>query len=393
MSDLTAAKQNDFYTMNTTTSTMHSPEWLAKLRLARTAGVGPVSFRKLMRLRANACDVIADWDNLGPKLPKLAAEDSIMRELETLHRHGGKLVLQSDENYPDFLRELPDAPLVLSVLGDITTLHARQVAIVGNRNASAAGIAWSKNLASELVRAGVVITSGLARGIDTAAHEGALAGGGRTVAVVAGGVDNIYPPENSKLREAIMAQGCVVSEQPWGMKPTASLFPRRNRINAGLSIGIVVSEATRHSGSLITAECALDYNREVWAVPGSPSDPRSGGPNWLLKNGATLIENAGDILKDLPATPAPYAPRVVQADLFGAIEAPDIEFTANAEESDDAPVTTTQKIFGLLGSVGVSFDDLVRQSGLDEAGLSGVLVEMELEGHAAREADGRWRRT
>ncbi len=372
---------------------MHSPEWLAKLRLARTAGVGPVSFRKLMRLRANACDVIADWDNLGPKLPKLAAEDSIMRELETLHRHGGKLVLQSDENYPDFLRELPDAPLVLSVLGDITTLHARQVAIVGNRNASAAGIAWSKNLASELVRAGVVITSGLARGIDTAAHEGALAGGGRTVAVVAGGVDNIYPPENSKLREAIMAQGCVVSEQPWGMKPTASLFPRRNRINAGLSIGIVVSEATRHSGSLITAECALDYNREVWAVPGSPSDPRSGGPNWLLKNGATLIENAGDILKDLPATPAPYAPRVVQADLFGAIEAPDIEFTANAEESDDAPVTTTQKIFGLLGSVGVSFDDLVRQSGLDEAGLSGVLVEMELEGHAAREADGRWRRT
>lgn len=376
----------------------HSPEWLAKLRLARTPGIGPVSFRKLMRLQENARDIVADWDTLGPKMPKLAAEDSVLRELDILHKHGGTLLLQGDETYPKFLTELPDAPLVLSVLGDVTALHARQVAIVGNRNASAAGMAWSKQMASDLARAGVTVTSGLARGIDTAAHEGALAAGGLTIAVVAGGVDHVYPPENSKLREAIIAHGCVVSEQAWGMNPTASLFPRRNRIIAGLSIGVAVSEATRHSGSLITAECALEYNREVWAVPGSPADPRSGGPNWLLKNGATLIETAEDILRDLPNSPAPYAPKVTQSSLFEMADAatppaPALSFsTAMDDNTLKAALSPPQSVFGLLSGIGVNFDDLIRQSGLDEARLSGVLIELELEGHAVREADGRWRR-
>lgn len=345
-----------------------------------------------MRVRANACDIVADWDNLGMKLPKLAAEDSVLRELDTLHKHGGTLVLHGDATYPKFLTELPDAPLVLSVLGDVNALHARQVAIVGNRNASAAGMSWSKQLAHELARAGVVVTSGLARGIDTAAHEGALAGGGRTVAVVAGGVDNIYPPENSKLREAIIAQGCVVSEQAWGMQPTASLFPRRNRIIAGLSIGVAVSEATRHSGSLITAECALEYNREVWAVPGSPTEARSGGPNWLLKNGATLIENVADILTDLPATPAPYAPKIFQQNLFANREEESLLPALPESPAPEAAPAPLQNVFGLLSVTGINFDELLRQSGLDEAGLSGVLIELELDGHAVREGDGRWRR-
>ncbi len=372
----------------------HTAEWLAKLRIARTSGIGPVSFRKLMRLRASACDIVADWESLSAKLPKLAAADSVMRELDVLHKNGGTLMLHGDETYPKFLTELPDAPLVLSVLGNVNALHARQVAIVGNRNASAAGMSWSKQMASELARAGVAVTSGLARGIDTAAHEGALAAHGVTIAVVAGGVDNIYPPENSKLREAIIAHGCVVSEQAWGMTPTASLFPRRNRIIAGLSIGVAVSEATRHSGSLITAECALEYNRDVWAVPGSPADPRSGGPNWLLKNGATLIENAADILQDLPNSPAPYAAKIVQTNLFDAPD-DDASISATVEQgvaSDETHLTPSQNVFGLLSSVGINFDDLIRQTGLDEAGLSGVLIELELDGHAVREADGRWRR-
>lgn len=390
----TGANDEEILSMSLTSNSPQSAEWLAKLRLARTSGIGPVSFRKLMRMRASACDIVADWDNLGPKLPKLAAEDSVMRELDTLHKHGGILVLHGDATYPKFLTELPDAPLVLSVLGNPNALHARQVAIVGNRNASAAGMSWSKQFAHDLARAGVAVTSGLARGIDTAAHEGALAAKGVTIAVVAGGVDHIYPPENSKLREAIMAHGCVVSEQAWGMNPTASLFPRRNRIIAGLSIGVAVSEATRHSGSLITAECALEYNREVWAVPGSPGDPRSGGPNWLLKNGATLIENAADILADLPATPAPYAPKTFQQNLFANREddAPLVGTVDSLPSSPDDASTPLQSIFGLLSSVGISFDDLLRQSGLNESGLSGVLVELELDGHAVREGDGRWRR-
>ena len=371
-------------------------ETLAKLRILRTQGIGPVTYRKLMQRHANAVDTCADWDRLrtttGQPFPALAAADSVLREIDALRNAGGVLVMQGDANYPAQLAELPDAPIVLSVLGDPATLAHRQVAIVGNRSASANGLTWSKQLAGAIAHAGIVPTSGLARGIDTAVHEGAIVAGGLTVAVVAGGVDNVYPPENAKLREAIIRNGCVVSEQPWGMQPTASLFPRRNRVIAGLSIGVVVSEATRHSGSLITAEFALNYGRDVWAVPGSPADPRSAGPNWLLKNGATLIENAEDVLRDLPQKPAPFVLRardVVQKDLFAATH-DDARVEREDEVASDA--TPTQRVYGLLGNLPAAFDDLVRETGFNEAVLSGLLVELELDGHAVRENDGRWRR-
>ncbi|RYG60071.1 MAG: DNA-protecting protein DprA [Alphaproteobacteria bacterium] len=373
-------------------------ETLAKLRILRTQGIGPVTYRKLMQRHENAVDICADWERLrtktGQPFPALAKADSVLRELEALHKAGGVLLMQGDADFPPQLAELPDTPIVLSVLGDPSSLAKRQVAIVGNRSASASGLTWSKQLANDIARHGIVATSGLARGIDTAVHEGAIAAGGYTVAVVAGGVDNIYPPENAKLREAILAHGCVVSEQPWGMQPTASLFPRRNRVIAGLSIGVVVSEATRHSGSLITAEFALNYGRDVWAVPGSPTDPRSAGPNWLLKNGATLIEGAEDVLRDLPQRPAPFVLRArdvaAQTSLFDSV----VE-NALVESVDtvDGNTTPTQRVYGLLGSVAAGFDDLVRQSGLDEPTLSGLLVEMELDGHAVRESDGRWKRS
>lgn len=382
--------------------TMHLPETaetLAKLRVLRTQGVGPVTYRKLMQRYESATDICADWGNLrtrtGGHFPSLATLADIQREVENLQRAGGVMVFKGDENYPVQLMELPDAPMVLSVLGEASTLHLRQVAIVGNRSASASGLAWSKQLAGEIARRDVVLTSGLARGIDTAAHEGAIAAGGLTIGVVAGGVDNIYPKENAKLREAIMQHGCVVSEQAWGMRPTEHLFPRRNRIIAGLSIGVVVSEATRHSGSLITAECALNYGREVWAVPGSPADARSAGPNWLLKNGATLIENADDVLRDLPSKPAPFVKSAAmmkpQGSLFDAAPAKD-EITVDAAVIEEADGTPLQRVFGLLGTTPAGFDDLVRQTQLDEATVSGILVELELDGHAAREGDGRWRR-
>jgi DNA processing protein len=266
--------------------------------------------------------------------------------------------------------------------------------VVGNRAASAAGLEWTRILARELANANIIITSGLARGIDTSAHTGALQSGKNpcTVAVVAGGLDTIYPPENAKLRAAIIESGAVISEHPWGMPPTASLFPQRNRIIAGLSVGVVVSEAPRHSGSLITAEYALEYGRDVFAVPGSPSEARSSGPNWLLKNGATLIEGTADILEALPQTPAPYIPRAikqakVQPSLFNEPE-PDTASKTIAE-SDTTPRT---QLYALLGGTPVPFDMLIRQVGVNESELSGLLIELELEGHAVREADGRWRR-
>lgn len=366
-------------------------EWcggsLALVRLARSAGIGPVTYRKLLARYGDAEAVLAAFPHWGKAGQNLATEASVQREAELLHRAGGRWLLWGMEGYPPALAELPDPPLVLSVLGDAGHLLARQVALVGNRNASAAGLAWSRELATAMAKAGVVVTSGLARGIDTAAHEGALAAGGATVAVVAGGVDHVYPPENDALRMRIIRHGAVVSEQPWGVVPTSQFFPRRNRIIAGLSVGVAVSEATRHSGSLITAQCSLDYGREVWAVPGSPADPRAGGPNWLLKQGAMLVEGAADILAGLPARPAPYVAPARTPSLF---ESGDTSMAD--EEGEPAPATPRAAVYELLGTSPVGVDELVRLCALAEHDLLTMLVELEMDGHAHREADGRWRR-
>lgn len=360
---------------------------LAQLRLIRTQGIGPVGYRRLMARYGGAEAALAahrEW----AKERVLATPDDISREVAAVTRLGGNILLWGQDGYPAALAELPDPPLALTVLGNVEALHRRQVGLVGNRNASAAGLAWCKDLATQLTLRGVVVTSGLARGIDTAAHEGALNGGGPTVAVVAGGVDHVYPPENGRLRQRIIENGAVVSEQPLGMAPMAQLFARRNRVIAGLSVGVAVSEASRHSGSLITAQCALDYNREVWAVPGAPSDPRAGGPNWLLKNGATLVETAEDILGSLPASPAPYVPRLREQPSL--LE--DVEAEGNEGGIEDMMPTPRGKVYGLLGAQPVGGDELLRACGLSETDLTGLLVEMELDGHAVREPDGRWRR-
>jgi DNA processing protein len=367
---------------------MMTPALFAQFRLARTSGVGPVTYRKAVGKYGSAeaaLEAFAQWGRKGEAVASVAL---VEKELSALEKIGGTVLLWGQPDYPAALGELPDPPLVLSVLGDVSLLHKRQVAIVGNRNASAAGLTWTKGLATALARAGVCVTSGLARGIDTSAHQGALQAGGGTVAVVAGGVDHLYPPENKALREEIIARGAVVSEQPFGMVPTAQLFPRRNRVIAGLSIGVAVCEAMKSSGSLITAQCALDYGREVWAVPGAPSDPRAGGPNWLLKNGATLVEGAADILQSLPNAPAPYVPRLVQPSLLAEVEA-----VIEEDEGDGTqPASPRAHLYALLGSAPITGDELVRLSGLNESDMTLMLAELELEGHAAREPDGRWRR-
>jgi DNA processing protein len=375
-----------------------SAENLAKLQLIRSPNLGAVSVRRLLLRYATAQNALENFTAWRRKDQPLATLTSVQNEVTALQALGGWMVFYGDAEYPAALHDLPDGPVVLSGLGARATLQRTQVAIVGNRAASAAGLAWSRNTAYALAAAEVVVTSGLARGVDTAVHEGALLGapGGApcTVAVVAGGVDHIYPPENAKLRERIIAQGCVISEQPLGMQPIANLFPQRNRIIAGLSVGVVVSEATRHSGSLITAEYALNYGREVWAVPGSPTEARSGGPNWLLKNGASLIENAAEIISQMPRTPAPYVPPVrAQPTLFSAaLEEAASEEAAASTADDEAPLSERTRLFALLSTAPVTFDALVRQTGFTEAEISALLTELELEGHAVREADGRWRR-
>jgi DNA processing protein len=360
-----------------------SAERLAILRLARSPGIGPVTYKKIVGRTGSADEAVLMWEKISGGKP-LASADGVRREMDALHAQGGWCVMHGDADYPHALAMLPDAPLVLSGLGDRTWLDARQVAVVGNRNASASGLQWSRALAAALATHGLTVTSGLARGIDTAAHRGALDAHGGTVAVVGGGVDHVYPRENEKLREEIIAHGCLVSEQPFGMAPMASLFARRNRVIAGLSLGVVVSEGARTSASLITARYALDYNREVWAVPGSPDDPRAGGTNWLLKQGAILIENAEDVVATLPQDLRARAVREPQLPL---LEADD----AVVEAEEQLPVG--EGIGALLGRVAVTVDELVRQSGLGESAALRDLVELELMGTAVREADGRWRKS
>src|SRR6185436_9680252 len=227
----------------------------------------------------------------------LPDEGDIARELDALAKQGGRMIAACESDYPQGLKALEAPPPAISVLGHPQLLHKEMIAIVGARNASALARKFADSLSRELGFAGLVVVSGLARGIDTAAHEAALAVG--TVAVLAGGVDILYPPENEKLYAAIKNQGVILSEMRLGESPQARHFPRRNRIISGLSRGVVVVEAAEKSGSLITAQCALDQGREVFAVPGSPLDPRARGANRLIREGATLTESAEDILSVL----------------------------------------------------------------------------------------------
>ena len=380
---------------------------LAMLRLLRTSGVGPATYHRLRQRFGNAEAIVAaarHWQTGALADSALASLASVQKELDAVHAAGGWWVLWGDANesgaYPAALAPLPDSAIVLCGLGNPAALHMRAVAVVGNRNASAQGLTATQGLCRTLAEAGIGIISGLARGIDTAAHTGALQSTAPhpTVAVVAGGVNHIYPPENAALREAIIQRGCVVSEQPWGTVPTAQFFPRRNRIIAGLSLGVVVAEATKHSGSLITAQHTLSYGRLIWAVPGSPADPRAAGPNWLLKQGAMLLEDAEDVLSQLPHTPNPLPPMPVPTpDLFATPAAPTAA-PAHAEPATQAPnmpLSPLQTVLQRLGSAPVGFDDVLRQlpTNFGESTLAGLLTQLELDGHVRQELDGRWRRS
>lgn len=351
---------------------------IARLRLIRSENIGPITYFQLLARFGSAqaaLDAIPDLAARGGgRAPRLASRAAIEREIEQVGRLGARYLFLGQGLYPPLLAELETAPPALIVKGHPSLLDKPAVAMVGARNASAAACRFARTLASALGDAGTIIVSGLARGIDSAAHDGALETG--TIAVVAGGVDIFYPPENEARQSAIAERGLIVSEQPPGVEPRSRHFPSRNRIIAGLAHGTVVVEAAPRSGSLITARCAAECGREVMAVPGSPLDPRAQGCNQLIREGATLVQSADDVLEAI--SPSRIRPFRQPERSYGMGEAP--------AEADDE---TRSAIVDLLSGTPVPVDELIRQSALAPAIVQTVLLELELAGRLDRHAGGR----
>jgi DNA processing protein len=361
-------------------------ERLDWLRLCRSEGVGPVTFYALLRRFGSAAAAL-DALPLLSRPVAAAKRGEAEAEIAAIERRGGRLLCWGEPSYPAMLAAVEDAPPVLTVLGRAEVLLAPMVAVVGARNASANGRSLARDLAAGLAENGIVVVSGMARGIDAAAHLGALAvSDGGTVAVVAGGAEIVYPEENRGLYDALARDGAVVAELPLGTEPQARHFPRRNRIISGLALGVVVVEAAAKSGSLITARFALEQGREVFAVPGSPLDPRCRGANDLLRNGATLTETAGDIIAQLgpllhghwPARqPAGRQPRLP---LSPALQRAAVAVPV-APASEDAAL---ELIVEKLSPSPVAVDELVRQCQLSAATVATLLLELELAGRIER---------
>jgi DNA processing protein len=362
-------------------------EKVARLRLARSDGIGPVALARLLARFGSASRAIEALPTLARQggaraAPTLASVAAAEDEIARVARLGGQLIVLGEDAYPPLLADLPDPPGALAVLGDPARLSLRAVALVGARNASANGRGVARTLAAELARAGVAVVSGLARGIDAAAHEAALEHG-VTLAAVAGGLDKPYPPEHAKLQARISETGAVVAEAPLGTEAQSRHFPRRNRVIAGLALGVVVVEAAPKSGSLITARLALEQGRELFAVPGSPLDPRARGANDLIRQGAHLTESAQDVLDNLPDSPRRQG--LARLPIFSRGPAP-----ALAEEESLPPPAPEEaagaraQVLGMLGPSPILVDDLLRQCDVSGPALAEVLLELDLAGRLER---------
>jgi DNA processing protein len=350
---------------------------VARLRLIRTPTIGPITYRQLIARFGSADAAIEALPDLaargGGRAPRVIDAGIVEREIAASEKLGARYLFLDDADYPPLLAELDNAPAVMTLRGDLSLAQRTTVAMVGARNASAAACRFARGLAVELGREGVVVVSGLARGLDTAAHTGSLATG--TIGVIASGIDISFPPENRTLQEQVATEGLLIAEQPPGMEPLARNFPHRNRIIAGLAVGTVVVEAAPKSGSLITARLANEAGRDVMAVPGSPLDPRAQGCNQLIREGATLVQSAADILESI----RPIDARMVRS--------PTSDFAAMPPA--DPGDAERRAVADLLGPVPVAVDELIRQSGLPSAIVATVLLELELAGRLERHAGGR----
>jgi DNA processing protein len=349
------------------------------LRLIRSENIGPRTFRSLINHFGGARAALRALPDLarrgGADRPaRICSPAEAAREIEEAHKIGVAFVALGEPDYPLRLQAIDDAPPLVAVRGNMAALARPMVAVVGARNASAAGCKIAERLARELGAEGFVIVSGLARGIDAAAHRGSLGTG--TVAALAGGHDRIYPDQHTALLEAMLQHGAAISELPLGYEPRPRDFPRRNRLISGLSLGVIVVEAAKRSGSLITARMALEQGREVFAVPGSPLDPRNEGTNGLLKQGATLVTEGSDVLEVLqPILGRPFNL---------PIDEPEPETPPGREPDEDERA----RIVSLLGPTPVGIDDLVRLSGSSPAAVRMVLLELEIAGRLERHGNG-----
>ncbi|MEO0412063.1 MAG: DNA-processing protein DprA [Pseudomonadota bacterium] len=354
-----------------------SADAFSALTLARTPRVGPVTYKGLIARFGSpsaALDALPDLaQRAGGKPPVPPGSSIVEAELKEIEKGGCQLLILGQGDYPSQLAVLPDAPAVLTLRGSAELLKGPAVAMVGARNASTIGRKLATTLAADLGKEGVVISSGLARGIDTAAHQGSLNSG--TIAVVAGGIDRIYPKENETLYWEIAERGGILSEMPWGAQPTAHLFPRRNRIVSGLALGVIVVEAAKKSGSLITARLAGEQGRHVFAVPGNPLDPRASGGNHLIREGATLIRGAEDVLEGI-------------GPMIGDVYVPNVPFRGapTSAEPDDA---ARQAILDALSTVPVHADEVMRSAQLTGDVFAAAVMELELAGRLERHAGGR----
>ena len=364
-------------------------ERLAWLRLIRSERVGPVTFYQLVARfgsASKALDALPDLARRGGRkndfipFPQSRAED----ELAQIEKHGGVLLTPRDADYPIGLSEISDAPPVITVLGRRDLLYNKMLAIVGARNASLNGQKFTRRIAQDLGQAGITIISGLARGIDTAAHGASLETG--TIAVVAGGADVIYPKENTKLYERIISEGCLIAESPWGTEPLARHFPRRNRIISGASLGTLVVEASLKSGSLITARYAGEQGRDVFAVPGFPSDPRAQGPNSLLRDGAILTEKADDIISTLDGF---FSARHGKSDGLSENQQMFSPLSPMSEPSENTRDAICNHIENNLSHVPVTVDELLRTCQFNISEVQTVLLDMELGGRITRHSGNR----
>ncbi len=366
-----------------------SEERFNRLRLIRSRRVGPSTYRRLMAEHGNAAASLAALPDVAAKAGVSTytpcPEGVIRAEFAAARRMGARLLCLGDRDYPSALLDVPDAPPLIWALGRIDLLARPTIALVGTRNASSLGARMARKLSGDLSDAGYIVVSGLARGIDALAHTAALGGG--TIGVQAGGLDVLYPAENTDLFHDLAQKGLRLTEQPFGLQPQARHFPRRNRIISGLAQAVVVVEAAARSGSMITARNALDQGREVLAVPGHPMDARAGGCNLLIRDGATLVRNASDVIEALGPLAQPDRPLQSSLPLSAPNAPPEVpKGTPERDWRDRAALNA--RILDQLGPSPVSEDQLLRDIGAPAPDAAATLAALELEGEVERQPGG-----
>ena len=382
MADDATANRASEHDATPETPRLTQAEAFARIRLLRSPNIGPVSYAQLLARFGTATHALEALPDLGGKAGRsyrAAPVEAIEREVDAVRRAGAKYLFHDSADYPALLREISGAPPILTWRGDLSLAARPCVAMVGARNASAAAVRLARDFAAALAGEGITVVSGLARGIDGACHEGALASadGPRTIGVIASGIDIAYPPQHEALQERIASEALLLAEQPPGTTPRGSHFPSRNRIIAGLAAGTLVVEAAVKSGSLITARLAGEAGREVMAIPGSPLEPRSHGCNHLIREGAVLVQAPEDVVELLRSFDG--RPRSTFREPVAAFDyAP--EDLAEAEPAD---------IESLLTTAPVAIDELIRQAGTGAAAVQLALLELEIAGRLERHAGGR----